>query len=80
MIIMVDESMIYMIYMVDESMTVNEINGSGEHECNANLNLVNQFGKIEDNCIDINDSMNVMMYGSNNISIKDSINIVINKS
>ena len=23
--------------------------------------------KIEDNCIDINDSMNVMMYDSNNI-------------
>ena len=55
--------------MVDENMTVNEINWSGEHECNANLNLVNQFGKIEDNCIDINNSINVIMYGSNNISI-----------
>ena len=58
------------VYMVDESMTVNEINGSGEHEWIVNSNLVNQFGKIEDNCIDINDSMNVMMYESNNITKK----------
>ena len=26
-----------------------------EHEWNINSNFVNQFGKIEDNCIDIND-------------------------
>ena len=58
------------VYMVDESMTVNEINGSGEHEWNVNSNFVNQFSKIEDNCIDINDSMNVMMYDSNNITKK----------
>ena len=37
------------VYMVDESMTVNEINGSGEHEWNVNSNFVNQFSKIEDN-------------------------------
>ena len=67
------------LYMVDKSMTVNEINGSGEHEWNFNLNLVNQFGKIEDTCIDINDSMNVMMY-DNNITKKDSMYILINKS
>ena len=66
--------------MVDESMTVNEINGSGEHEWNVNLNLVNQFDKIEDNCIDINDSMNVKMYDSNNITNKDSMSILIYKS
>ena len=45
------------VYMVDESMTVNEINGYGEHEWNINSNCVNQFGKIKDNCIDINDNM-----------------------
>ena len=50
------------VSMVNESMTANEINGSVEHEWNVNSNFVNQFGKIEDNCIDINDSMNVMMY------------------
>ena len=59
---------------------VNEINGSGEHEWNVNSNLVNQFGKIEDNCIDINDSMNIKMYDSNNITNKNSMNILINKS
>ena len=58
------------VYMVDESMTVNEINGSGEYEWNINSNFVNQFSKIEDNCIDINDSMNVMMYDSNKITKK----------
>ena len=58
------------MYIVDESMTVNEINGSGDHEWNVNSNFVNQFSKIEDNCIDINDSMNVMMYDSNNITKK----------
>ena len=58
------------VYMVNETITVNEINGSGEHEWNINSNLVNQFGKIEDNCIDINDSMNVIMYDSNNITKK----------
>ena len=58
------------VYMVDESMTVNEINGSGDHEWNVNSNFVNQFSKIEDNYIDINDSMNVMMYDSNNITKK----------
>ena len=41
------------VYMVYESMTFNEINGAGEHEWNVNSNLVNQFGKIQDNCIDI---------------------------
>ena len=49
-------------------MTINEINGSSEHEWNCNSNLVNQIGKIEDNCIDINDSMKVMMFDSNNIT------------
>ena len=39
-----------------------------------------QFSKIEDNCIAINDSMNVMMYDSNTITNKDSMNILINKS
>ena len=43
------------VYMVYESMTFNEINGAGEHEWNVNSNLVNQLGKIQDNCIDIND-------------------------
>ena len=56
--------------MVDETMTVNEINGYCEHKWNVNSNLVNKFGKIEDNCIDINDSMNVMMYNSKNITKK----------
>ena len=65
------------VYMVDESMTVNEINGSGEHEWNVNSNIVNQFSKIDDNCIDVNDSMNVMMYDSNNITYKDSMNILM---
>ena len=65
------------VYMVDESMTVNEINGSGEHEWNVNSNIVNQFSKIDDNCIDFNDSMNVMMYDSNNITYKDSMNILM---
>ena len=51
-------------------MTVNEINRSCEYEWNVNSNSVNQFGKVEDNCIDINDSMNVMMYESNNITKK----------
>ena len=51
-------------------MTVNEINRSGEHQWNINSNSVNQFGKIENNCIDINNSMNVMMYDSNNITKK----------
>ena len=60
-------------------MTVNEISGYSEHEWNVNSNLVNQFGKIKDNCIDINDSMNVMMYDSNNITKKDSMNILVNK-
>ena len=57
--------------MVNESMTVNEINVSGERQWNVNSNLVNQFGKIEDNCIDINDSM---IHNSNNITDKDNIN------
>ena len=35
------------VYMVDKSMIVNEINGSGEHEWNVNSNFVNQFSKIE---------------------------------
>ena len=68
------------VSMVDESMTANEINRSGEQDWNVNSKLVNQFGKIEDNCIDINDSMNVMIYDSNNITKKDSMNILINKS
>ena len=65
------------MYMVNESMTVNKINVSGEREWNVNSNLVNQFGKIEDNCIDINDNM---MYDSNNITNKDNMNILINKN
>ena len=68
------------VYMVDESMTVNEINGSGENKWNINSNFVNQFGKIEDNWIDINDSTNVIMYDSNNITKTDSMNILINKN
>ena len=58
------------VYILDESMTVNAINEYSEHEWNVNSNLVNQFGKIEDNCIEINDSMNIMMYDSNNITKK----------
>ena len=65
------------MYMVNESMTVNKINVSGEREWNVNSNLVNQFGKIEDNCIDINDNM---MYDSNNITNKDNMNILMNKN
>ena len=65
------------VYMVYESMTVNEINGTGQHEWNVNSKLVNQFGKIKDNCIDIKDSINVIMY---DITKKESMNILINKS
>ena len=68
------------LYMADESITINEINGSDEHEWNVNSNLVNQFGKIDDNCIDILMIVNIMMYNSNNITKKDSMNILINKS
>ena len=68
------------LYMADESITINEINGSDEHEWNVNSNLVNQFCKIDDNCIDILMIVNIMMYNSNNITKKDSMNILINKS
>ena len=68
------------LYMADESITINEINGSDEHEWNVNSNLVNQFGKIDDNCIDILMIVNIMIYNSNNITKKDSMNILINKS
>ena len=45
-------------------MAVIEINRSGEHERNVNSNSVNQFGKIEDNCIDINDKESILSIDS----------------